>query len=113
MTHVTFLYDGNLVIGYRLKGHARFNVNGPDIVCSALSSTSQMILNGIIDWTGLSLDDVLKDFNEKEGILEVELEKPFYENVTIQHLFKTLMLFIEQLEIQYDEYITIERRQKE
>ena len=55
MTQIELLYDGNLVIGFNMEGHAQYNVNGPDILCSSLSTSSQMTLNGILDWTGLSI----------------------------------------------------------
>lgn len=113
MTHVEFLFHNNLVIGYNVKGHAQYNVKGPDILCSSISTASQMTLNGIIDWIGLELEEVLKGYDEVVGLLSMEVPKPFYENATVQQLFKSFMLFMEQLEIQYSEYVKIERRQKE
>ena len=112
MTQIELLYDGNLVIGFNMEGHAQYNVNGPDILCSSLSTSSQMTLNGILDWTGLSIEEVVKEYNTAKGILNIEVPKPFYENVTVQQLFKSFIMFIEQLERQYTENIKIERRQK-
>lgn len=113
MTQIELLYDGNLVIGFNMEGHAQYNVNGPDILCSSLSTSSQMTLNGILDWTGLSIEEVVKEYNTVKGILNIEVPKPFYENVTVQQLFKMFTMFIEQLEHQYIDNIKVERRQKE
>ena len=59
MTRVEMIYQNNIIIGFRMEGHAGFNTKGPDVVCASLSATSQMTVNGILDWTGLSLEDVM------------------------------------------------------
>ena len=113
MTKITFIYDLNLIVGFRMEGHAGYNVDGPDIVCSALSATSQMVLNGILDWSGLEFDDVVKECNAKEGTFEIEVPDELGNGVVIQQLFKAFELYMDDLEEQYKENITIERRQKD
>ena len=61
MTQVEMIYDNNIIIGFRMEGHAGFNTKGPDILCASLSTASQMTINGVLDWTGLSLEDVIKE----------------------------------------------------
>lgn len=110
MTHVEFLYDNNIIIGYELKGHAGFNLNGPDIVCASLSATSQMTLNGILDWTGLDDDEVVQEVNEVYGVLRVLLPRPHHNNITVQQLLKSFELFITQLSEQYPKNVKVRRR---
>lgn len=113
MTHVEILYDNNLAIGFKMSGHAGYNTKGPDILCASLSTASQMTVNGILDWVGLDIEEVVKESDPKEGILNVELSDEFYESITVQQLFKSFEMFIEQLSIQYNEYVKLERRQKD
>ena len=115
MTHVEMIYDNNIIIGFRMKGHAGFNKKGPDILCASLSTASQMTINGVLDWTGLDMDEALEE-NPKEAIIKFELPcglKTIYTSPTTQQLFKSFEMFIEQLSEQYDDYIKLERRQKD
>lgn len=107
MTNVTFLYDNNIVNGLHISGHACFNLKGPDIVCAALSAASFMTVNGILDWTGLNADDVIKIHDDKTGTLLFEVPYPFYENVTVQQLFKSFELFVTDLEEEYPENVKV------
>ena len=68
MTHVEMIYDDNLIIGFRMEGHAGYNTEGPDILCASLSTASQMTINGILNWTGLSLEDVVLEEDKKKAI---------------------------------------------
>lgn len=111
MTHVEMLCEGNLFIGFKMKGHAGYNTSGPDILCASLSTASQLIINGIIDWTGVDIDDVL---HEEQVEAVVDFEIPFFlTSPTTQQLFKSFEMFVEQLVEQYQGYVELERRQKD
>ena len=114
MTHVEMIYEHNIIIGFRMEGHAGFNTKGPDILCAALSTASQMTINGILDWTELSLEDVITEADEQKGILHFEI--PLFidigQSITTQQLFRSFELYVEQLAEQYSEYVSLERRQK-
>ena len=112
MTHVEMIYDNNIIIGFRMEGHAGFNTKGPDILCASLSTASQMTINGVLDWTGLSLEDIVKESDERKAILYVCMPSR-YESITVQQIFRSFEIFVEQLEEQYDDYVTLERRQKD
>lgn len=109
MTHVEIIYDHNIIIGFRMKGHAGFNTEGPDILCASLSTASQMTVNGVLDWTGLDTDDTIKEQDEQKGILHFEVPET---SITTHQLFKSFDMFVEQLEEQYSEYVKLERRQR-
>ena len=110
MTQIEMIYHNNIIIGFRMKGHAEFNLKGPDILCAALSTASQMTINGILDWTGLSIDDVIKEKNERKAILEFVIPDKF-SSITSQQMFKSFELYVEQLSEQYKEYVSLGRRE--
>ena len=111
MTRVEMIYDNNIIIGFRMEGHAGFNTKGPDILCASLSTASQMTINGILDWTDLDAEECIKKEDKKEGILWFELPTPCL-SVTTSQLFKSFELFIEQLSEQYKGFVKLERREK-
>lgn len=110
MTKVEIIYDKNLIAGFRMEGHAEFNKGGPDILCSALSATSQMTMNGVLDWTGLDVEELVIEEKRREAILEFRVPSPFYWSATVQHLFKSFETYIELLQEQYKDNIQLERR---
>lgn len=110
MTHIEIIYDNNIIIGFKMKGHAEFNLKGPDIICASLSTASQMTVNGIIDWIGLDYSDVIVEQNQEKGILHVIIPEKLYCSSVVQQLFKSFVLFVEQLREQYEDYVCLERR---
>lgn len=111
MTHVEIVYDNNIIIGFKMKGHAEFNTKGPDILCASLSTASQMTINGVLDWTGLSVQDTIKEYSVEEAILEFNVDG-FCESSVVQHLFKSFEMYVCALENQYEKFVKVERRQK-
>ena len=109
MTHVEMLCEGNLFIGFKMKGHAGFNLKGPDILCSSLSTASIMTINGVIDWTGADIDEVLHT-EERDAIVDFQIPYPLT-SPTTQQLFKSFEMFISQLVEQYGGFVKLERRQ--
>ena len=113
MTTISMIYDRNLICGFEMLGHAGYSKNGePDIVCSALSSTSQMTINSILDWTGLSLEDV-KCFeqDEKQGHLLFLLNDTYYNGLVTQQLLNAFHMYTDLLEQTYPDNIKKERRE--
>lgn len=112
MTRVEMIYDNNIIIGFRMEGHAGFNLNGPDILCASLSTASQMTINGILDWTGLSVEDIVLAQNELYAVLFVQIPDEHVSHMTTQQLLKSFEMYVESLEEQYAKFIILERRQK-
>lgn len=113
MTQIKMIYDNNIIIGFRMEGHAGFNTVGPDILCASLSTASQMTINGILDWTGLSLEDVIKETDERKAILHICIPSNLHVSNTVQQLFRSFEMYVEQLAEQYNQYVSLERRQKD
>jgi uncharacterized protein YsxB (DUF464 family) len=109
MTQVKMIYDKNIIMGFRMEGHAGFNTKGPDILCASLSTASQMTVNGILDWIGLSFEEVLIEQNSQKAILHIEIPSNLYGSTTVQQLFKSFEMYVEMLADIYEEFIKIER----
>ena len=109
MTQIEMIYDNNIIIGFRMEGHAGYNTEGPDILCSSLSTASQMTINGILDWIGVDVEEAVKEENQIDGILHFEIGAS-YTSITTNQLFKSFEMYVEQLEEQYKENVKLERR---
>ena len=110
MTHVEILYHGNIIYGFKMEGHAGYNKQGPDVVCASLSAASQMTINGVLDWLGVSLEECLKENNPREALLHFEVPIELYNNMTIHQLFRSFELYVEMLSQAFEDYVKIERR---
>lgn len=113
MTQVKMIYNNNIIMGFRMEGHAGFNTKGPDILCASLSTASQMTVNGILDWIGLGFEDVLVEQNSQQAILHIEVPSKLYTTATVQQLFKSFEMYVEMLADIYEEFIKIERSYKD
>lgn len=112
MTHVEMIYDNNIIIGFRMEGHAGYNTEGPDILCASLSTASQMTMNGLVDWLGMDIDSLIKEKNPRKAIIWFEIPCQFT-SIISQQMFKSFEMYIEQLAEQYSEHVKLERRQKD
>lgn len=70
MTKITICEKNGMIWAFQVKGHSGFAETGNDIVCSAVSTASQMAVVGLKEVLGL---DVLLDI--KDGYLHLELNK--------------------------------------
>lgn len=110
MTKIRFIYNGNLIKGFAMNGHAEFDSSGKDILCSALSATSQMTINGIADWIGIDMDDDVLRQDQPSGKLIMILPEGYYEHVVVQQLFKSFEMYMEELETLYPQNISIRKK---
>ena len=108
MTNIRFGYDNDFIIGFSMLGHACFSKNcEPDIVCASLSSISQMTVNGIIDFLGEDENVIDVESDERNGNLIFMLKYPAYCNETVQQMFKSLKMYVMQLEEIYPKNIKV------
>lgn len=102
MTEVTFLKYNDITYGFNMKGHACFNLKGPDIVCASLSATSQMTANGIMNWLD---DDIIKKVDD--GIFEVEIDIYKACDEVVEQLLSSFEVFIKDITQIYPENVAI------
>jgi len=81
-----------------VKGHARYDDYGKDIVCAAVSTMMITTINNII-----SLDDSI-NYVEDEGLLKVTTKM---ETEINQKLLNNVIMMLEELKDQYPKNIEI------
>ncbi len=99
MTKVKINYDGNVIKGFKVSGHANYDEYGKDIVCASVSTVVITSINlalkideksvvvtdkpGLIEANILKRDDVInKIFINMKDML-VELQKDYSKNIKI------------------------------
>lgn len=100
MTTVTFLKQGDLLMGFTACGHSGYAEEGEDIVCSAISSATIMTAN--------TITDVLKiKANVTVGDGSLELKLPQNEAEKAGAVMQGLLLHLNALKEQYSKYIKL------
>ena len=107
MTKVTFYKFKNLIIGFEISGHSGYDDFGRDIVCSAISTSSQQTVVGI--------RDVLKiksnfQIDEKKALLKFKLSKSIEieEIEKAQCFFEAFEITVRDIEKQYNKNVKLE-----
>ena len=111
MIKIEFLKKNERIIYFKITGHANHGEYGEDIVCSSVSSVSQMTLNGLIET--LKLDDRLQ-YEEKEGYIVCDLDKSNLTNDEIeksQILILSMYSYLKAVEESYGKYVEIRVRE--
>lgn len=100
MTTVIFQKQGDLLLGFKVKGHSGYAEEGEDIVCSAISSATIMAANTITEILNIKANLTVGD-----GILELEL--PQNEAEKADAVMQGLLLHLNALKEQYSKYIKL------
>lgn len=105
MTKITFFKKNNLTVGFRAEGHTGFAEEGNDIVCSAISTATQMTIVGLQDVLGLKIS-LKKD--DRNALLECKLASKESEIEKAQSFFKALEISLKEIEQDYKKYMKVE-----
>jgi len=112
MTAVTFFRSGDLLAGFRAKGHSGYAEEGSDIVCAAVSALTQTAQIGLVKVAGAK---IRANYDEKKALLEVlVLDQDAPSGPAAQVILRTLEEGILDIEQQYPEFVRVtyqERRQ--
>lgn len=105
MIRVTFFKHNGNYFRFESSGHSEFDEYGKDIVCSAVSTLAQTLVNsifklGIVDPTVQVEDD---------GYLncEISTDQNVLENIEIQTIFKVIKIGIEGISEVYNENVEL------
>ncbi len=102
------LKQGGKIVGFKANGHAGFDEEGSDIVCSAVSALTQTIALGLQERlqlpVGLSINE-----GSMHCILGRECTKAQCEQAAL--LLDTLLLGLKSMEAAYGEYLSIMERE--
>ena len=106
MTTVTFLMEGNRIIGFDSQGHSGYAEAGEDIVCAGITSAIRLVDATINDVLGLAASVKVK---ENEALISLRLPgglAPTAES-TCQALLTGLMVYFAELHDEYPENIEV------
>lgn len=91
MTKIYFTRDSGKWQGFKLTGHTGKAEAGKDVLCSAISTASQMAVLAITEVAKIKADVEIRD-----GFLRLELENPTDETqLIITSLYETLVSICE------------------
>lgn len=102
MTRVVIFKKKDRISGFEISGHTGYAEEGSDIVCSAVSSVSQMALLGIKDVLKLNIF-----FEISDGFLKLSLGKNV-KNESAQVLLKSMEKSIREIQKEYGNYVKLE-----
>ena len=91
--------------GFSLTGHAMFELDGPDVVCAAVSGMTNLVLNTLTEVFKCDLATVV-DGDEAKLEATVENVIPGTEN-SVNGVIKGFMLQLQDLEEQYPENLRV------
>ncbi|WLR44078.1 ribosomal-processing cysteine protease Prp [Bacillus carboniphilus] len=104
--NVTRSEEGSIQ-SFVLEGHAKFDVHGQDIVCSAVSAISFGSINAVLSLTGVELEI---DQGGEGGYLKCVIpdalsNDPSFDQV--QLLFEGMLVSLGTIELDYGDYLKI------
>ena len=85
-----------------IKGHAGYDDKGKHIVCASVSSIVITTINGIIE-----IDNEAIDYSDLDNKIVIRIIK---EDDIVNKLINNMLLLLESLEKDYNDYIKIIRR---
>ena len=106
MTSVTFLTEGNRIIGFDATGHSGYGQEGDDIVCAAVTSAVRLVESTVNDVMGLCASVKVC---EKSATISFRLPGslgPTAEN-TCQNMLTGMMVYLSQLHDEYPDNIEV------
>lgn len=104
MTNITFYRKDKDIIKFVAEDHAAYAEEGADIVCAAVSALTIHTLNGLTDVVGIPVG-----FEVRDAYLECILPSDLSDEdaKSAQVLMESLYLSLDNLQKQYETYITI------
>ncbi|SMC19060.1 hypothetical protein SAMN02745134_00742 [Clostridium acidisoli DSM 12555] len=104
MINVIFKKKDNYLVSFNINGHAEYDYEGYDIVCSAISALCITFANGITE-----VVKVNAKISEHDGYVDLNLDNQTREQIKrCQVLMETMLLGIKCIEDSYGDYIKLE-----
>lgn len=103
MTKIYFTQSNGEWVGFRISGHTGKAEEGKDVLCSAISTASQMAVLAIVQVAKVKAEVEIRD-----GFLSLTLDQPNHDTqLIIESLYQSLMSICEnekkyvKLEVKY------------
>ncbi len=103
MTKITFFENKGLLTAFEISGHTEKDVAGKDILCSAISTASQMIVWGIVNELKLKTELIQKD-----GFLKLTLSNEVASQKQVQLLMRTGLNSLKNIVRNEKKYVKLE-----
>jgi len=101
MTKITIFKKKGMICGFQVKGHSGYAESGSDIVCSGISTATQMTLAGLKEVLKLKVKDDVKD-----AYMQVLLDE--FDNEKAQALLSAMQITLESITKEYARYVKME-----
>lgn len=112
MTKVTFYRQNGVCYGFKEEGHAGLDEYGQDILCSALSSMTMLVVNTIEVSFGsdvtYEVDDNLTKITVKCLSALAEYEKDEKKRFAVSGLFEGYFIQLNDLLEDYSDYLDVD-----
>ena len=104
MITIDFRKSKGSIVAFEISGHAGYADHGYDIVCSAVSSVSITMTNGITTVLGIQPEI---EMNE-DGFLSVDLSNNSLEDIKKSEvLLNTMLLSFTEMAKEYQQHVTV------
>lgn len=103
MTKITIFKKEGKICEYQVKGHSGYAEEGADIVCSGISTATQMALVALTEVLKLDVQSDIKD-----GYMHVTIKD--YQNEDAQNILRAMELTLEDIAKNYARYAKMEVR---
>ena len=110
MTTITFFEKENAFCGFSVKGHSGYADEGSDIVCSAISSCTEMLGFGIAEIFGEKRGSLSINEKTTEISFKIPADMTETENDKWKLLVGMFFGYMTALENSYRKYIKIKKR---
>ena len=112
MTKITFFKRDGIFYGFRENGHTGYGESGDDILCSALSAMTMLIINTVeisyasrVDYT---IDEETPDFKLKVRAALPDLDEDKKKRYAISGLIQGYFFQLNDLVEDYYDYLSVE-----
>lgn len=117
MTHIKFFKSGDIFYGFTEEGHAGYGEAGTDILCSALSAMTMLIINAVeVSYAS----DVDYQIDDKSATIRLiargalpKYEKDEKKRYAVAGLIMAYYYQLNDLTEEYYDYLTVDVEEKE
>ena len=106
MTTVTFLTEGERIVGFTVKGHAGLGAAGEDILCAAVTSAVRLTECAVNDVLGLGAPVKVK---QRDASVSLKLPGSLGDAAesASQTILAAMMVYFTQLHEEYPEHLMV------
>ncbi len=112
MTHVTFYKSSDVFYGFKEEGHAGFAEEGSDILCSALSSMTMLVINAVEVAYTSNVDYTIDDQSATIELIAkgalMAYEKDEKKRYAVSGLMMAYYYQLKELAEEYYDYLSVE-----